>query len=177
MGDSATSFYVELRPISEQTVSEAIKVVGKSLEYFAANGREVKVAMAEFETWVKSVSHGRSPVFVGFNAAFDWAFTNWYFHTYLGRNPFGIGPIDIKSYFMGLKGASWEDTRSSRIRRCLRVRRSRRTMHLMTRDHRPRCLRGCFDTRKGVNRKTDDGIRAHETTMKLVSSEEHREYN
>ncbi|HEV8620106.1 MAG TPA: 3'-5' exonuclease [Nitrospiraceae bacterium] len=115
VGDTATSFYVELRPISEQTVSEAIEVVGKSLEYFAAHGREAKGAMAEFETWVKSVSHGRSPIFVGFNAAFDWAFINWYFHTYLGRNPFGIGPIDIKSYFMGLKGTSWEDTRSSRI--------------------------------------------------------------
>jgi len=115
VGDSGTSFYVELRPISEQAVAEAIKVVGKPLEYFAASGREVKVAMAEFEEWVNAVAHGRSPVFVGFNAAFDWAFINWYFHTYLGRNPFGIGPIDIKSYFMGLKGASWKDTRSSRI--------------------------------------------------------------
>src|SRR4030066_70658 len=52
---------------------------------------------------------------VGDYGAFDWAFVNWYFHTYLGRNPFGIGPIDIKAYFMGLKGGSWEDTRSSRI--------------------------------------------------------------
>lgn len=115
VGDSATSFYAEVRPISDQVVAEAIKVVGKPLEYFAENGREAKVAMAEFEKWVKSVSHGRRPVFVGFNTAFDWAFINWYFHTYLGRNPFGIGPIDIKSYFMGLKGGRWEDTRSSRI--------------------------------------------------------------
>ena len=115
VGDLGMSFYAELRPISEQVVAEAIKVLGKPLAYFAANGREVKVAMAEFDTWVKSVSQGRSPVFVGFNAAFDWAFINWYFHTYLGRNPFGIGPIDIKSYFMGLKGGTWEDTRSSRI--------------------------------------------------------------
>lgn len=115
VADSETSFYAELRPISEQTIAEAIKVVGKPLEHFATNGREAKVVMAEFEGWVKSVSRGRRPVFVGFNAAFDWAFVNWYFHTYLGRTPFGIGPIDIKSYFMGLKGSSWEDTRSSRI--------------------------------------------------------------
>ncbi|WP_447603542.1 hypothetical protein [Nitrospira sp. Nam80] len=71
--------------------------------------------MAEFEQWIKSVSGDRRAVFVGFNAAFDWAFVNWYFHTYLGRNPFGVSPLDIKAYFMGLKGSSWEDTRSSRI--------------------------------------------------------------
>lgn len=115
VGDSGTSFYVELRPISKLAVAEAIKVVGKPLKHFAASGREVKVAMVEFRKWVNAVAHGGSPVFVGFNAAFDWAFINWYFHTYVGGNPFGIGPIDIKSYFMGLKGASWEDTRSSRI--------------------------------------------------------------
>jgi hypothetical protein len=71
--------------------------------------------MAEFEGWIRSVSGERSPVFVGFNAAFDWAFVNWYLHTYLGRNPFGVSPLDIKAYFMGLKGSSWEGTRSSRI--------------------------------------------------------------
>lgn len=115
VGDSETSFYAELRPISEQAVPEAIKIVGKPLEHFAASGRDAKAVIAEFETWVKSISRGRNPVFVGFNAAFDWAFVNWYFHTYLRRNPFGIGPIDIKAYFVGLTGCSWEDTRSSRI--------------------------------------------------------------
>jgi hypothetical protein len=34
VGDSGTSFYVELHPISKQAVAEAIKVVGKPLEYF-----------------------------------------------------------------------------------------------------------------------------------------------
>ncbi|PYI50016.1 MAG: DNA polymerase III subunit epsilon, partial [Verrucomicrobia bacterium] len=56
------------------------------------------------------------PVFVGFNATFDWAFVNFYFHEYLGENPFGFGGIDIKSYYMGMMGCAWEDTRSSRIR-------------------------------------------------------------
>lgn len=115
VGDTEASLYAELRPISEGVIAEAIKIVGKPLEHFTKNGREVNEVMAQFEEWVKSVCLGRSPVFVGFNAAFDWAFVNWYFHTYLGRNPFGIGPLDIKSYFMGLKGGSWQDTRSSRI--------------------------------------------------------------
>jgi len=52
---------------------------------------------------------------VGFNASFDWAFVNWYFHIFLGENPFGIGALDIKAYYMGFSGCSWRDTRSSQI--------------------------------------------------------------
>ncbi|MGH8580193.1 MAG: 3'-5' exonuclease [Gammaproteobacteria bacterium] len=115
VGESATSFYAELQPISNEVIPDAIKVVGKPLEHFVSNGRDPKEVMADLESWIKSVCHERKPVFVGFNAAFDWAFVNWYFLTYVGRNPFGIGPIDIKSYFMGLAGCTWEDTRSSRI--------------------------------------------------------------
>lgn len=55
------------------------------------------------------------PMFVGFNAGFDWSFVNWYFHTYLGENPFGFAPLDIKSYYMGRAGCSWADTKSSRL--------------------------------------------------------------
>jgi DNA polymerase III epsilon subunit-like protein len=115
VGKPEVTFYAELKPISEQVVAEAMKVVGKPLEHFAQNGREPKLVMAELEAWIKSISGDGVPVFVGFNAAFDWAFVNWYFHTYLGRTPFGVAPLDIKAYFMGLKGVAWEDTRSSRI--------------------------------------------------------------
>lgn len=115
VGKPEATFYAELKPISEHLVVEAIRVVGKPLEHFTKNGREPKVVMAEFEEWINSISGGLTPVFVGFNAAFDWAFVNWYFHTYLGRTPFGVAPLDIKAYFMGLRGVEWEDTRSSRI--------------------------------------------------------------
>ena len=43
------------------------------------------------------------------------SFVNHYFQHYLGENPFGFGGIDIKSYFMGMTGCTWDDTRSSRI--------------------------------------------------------------
>ncbi|HUJ72080.1 MAG TPA: exonuclease domain-containing protein, partial [Verrucomicrobiae bacterium] len=55
------------------------------------------------------------PVFVGFNASFDWAFVNWYFYNFLDRNPFGIGGIDIKAFYMGMAGVSWTETRSSQL--------------------------------------------------------------
>jgi ribonuclease T len=109
------TFYVELRPVNDASVPAAMKVVGRSLQDFAQAGRDPKEAMAAFRDWLSSVAKDGKPVFVGFNATFDWAFVNFYFHEYLGENPFGIGGIDIKSYYMGMSGGTWEDTRSSRM--------------------------------------------------------------
>src|ERR1700728_5479661 len=115
VGDPKRTFYVELKPVNDKFVPDAMKVVGRALEDFANSGRDPKEAMTAFRDWLVSVAKTAKPVFVGFNATFDWAFVNYYFHQYLGENPFGIGGIDIKSYYMGLSGRTWEDTRSSRI--------------------------------------------------------------
>jgi DNA polymerase III epsilon subunit-like protein len=111
----AATHYVEFQPINSNSIPAAMKVVGRTLEDFARVGRDPKDAMAELREWLGTVAGGAKPVFVGFNAAFDWSFVNYYFHQYLGENPFGIGGIDIKAYYMGLSGCTWEDTRSSRI--------------------------------------------------------------
>src|ERR1700730_8173317 len=113
--DPQATFYVEFKPLNDHSVPAAIKVVGRSLEEFAVAGRDPKEAMLALRNWLSTVAKTGKPVFVGFNASFDWAFVNFYFHQYLGDNPFGIGGIDIKSYYMGLRGCTWEDTRSSRI--------------------------------------------------------------
>jgi ribonuclease T len=110
-----STFYVELRPIGGGAVPAALEVAGHSLEEFERRGRDPADAMRLFRDWIASVSLSGDPVFVGFNAAFDWAFVNWYFHHFLGDNPFGVGSLDIKSYYMGKTGGSWADTRSSRI--------------------------------------------------------------
>ena len=47
---------------------------------------------------------------MAFNAPFDWMFINDYFHRFLGYNPFGHSALDVKSYFMGLTGVSWQET-------------------------------------------------------------------
>ena len=109
------TFYVEFKPLNGKSVPAAMKVVGRTLEDFACTGRDPKDAMVAFRDWLGLVAKAAKPVFVGFNATFDWTFVNFYFHQYLGENPFGIGGIDIKSYYMGLSGGKWEDTRSSRI--------------------------------------------------------------
>jgi DNA polymerase III epsilon subunit-like protein len=109
------TFYAEMKPINERSVPEAMEVVGRTLKDFTRAGRDPKEAMAAFHDWLQEVAQGERLVFVGFNASFDWAFVNFYFHEYLGENPFGFGGLDIKSYYMGMTGCAWEDARSSRI--------------------------------------------------------------
>jgi len=108
-------FYVELIPINDRSVREALDVSGFSLEHLRQHGTEPLEAMSMFRGWVEEVSAGRRPVFVGFNASFDWSFVNWYFHMYLEENPFGIGGVDMKAYYMGLSGSEWGDTTSSKL--------------------------------------------------------------
>lgn len=115
VGAPAATFYCELRPTSPEYVPEALRVGGLSLEHLALTGREPAEAMGAFRDWVRMVSANRLPVFVGFNASFDWAFVNWYLQTYLNENPFGIGALDIKAYYMGLSGCTWQETTSRRL--------------------------------------------------------------
>jgi ribonuclease T len=113
--DLDANFYAELRPINRKYVRDAMKIVGRTLSDFVKSGRDPKKVMTAFRDWIRSVAERRKPVFVGFNASFDWAFVNYYFQRYLDENPFGFGAIDIKSYYMGMSGCTWQDTQSSRI--------------------------------------------------------------
>jgi len=115
------SFYIELKPINDHFVPEALKISGFSLEHLEKSGIEPVVAMQRFSSWINDAATGFLPVFVGFNAPFDWQFINWYFHKYLGKNPFGINAIDIKAYYMGFSGSAWVDTSSSRLPLWLRT--------------------------------------------------------
>jgi len=113
--DVQRRFHRIIKPISEEAEPAAMKIVGESLAFFREHGIEAQVAHTQFRDWLARECGSKRPVFVGFNAAFDWGFVNWYFLTYLGANPFGIAALDIKSYFAGLTGADWEGTRSSNI--------------------------------------------------------------
>jgi ribonuclease T len=115
LSDRKKTFYVELKPITSAFIPEAMEVVGKPMAYFRRHGESARTGLASFGSWVTRACKDMRPVFVGLNAAFDWAFINWYFHRFGITNPFGIGGVDIKSYFMGLSGCAWEETRSSKI--------------------------------------------------------------
>ncbi len=72
--------------------------------------------MQAFSDWLSKLGdRKKSIVFVGFNAPFDWSFINYYFHRFLGQNPFGFSALDIKAMYLGAYGGTWEETKSSKI--------------------------------------------------------------
>jgi DNA polymerase III epsilon subunit-like protein len=105
------TFYVELKPVNMNFIPEALAVSRLSMERLAERGIEPAEAMRNMEIWLKEVTPvDQKPLFVAFNAPFDWMFINDYFHRYLGHNPFGHTAIDIKAFYMGMSGVNWEET-------------------------------------------------------------------
>ncbi|MGC3953453.1 MAG: 3'-5' exonuclease [Propionicimonas sp.] len=109
--DPEVGFYVELRPVGERRDAAALAVSGLDPDELARTGTAPEEAMRAFADWLDEVvPAGARPVFVGFNAGFDWMFVCDYFHRYLGRNPFGHAAIDIKSLAMGALRIGWRET-------------------------------------------------------------------
>ena len=122
--DSSLTFSCQLKPINRNADLMALKVSGMSLEALERAGLAPRRAMERFEGWLKAMAQGgETLVFVGLNAPFDWSFVNYYFHRFLGRNPFGFTALDIKAYYMGATACHWGDTRSSRMATALQPRR------------------------------------------------------
>jgi DNA polymerase III alpha subunit (gram-positive type) len=112
VGKPEQSFEAYLRPISERVIPAAAVVGKKNRKWLMENGEDPATVMMRFAEWVKScVPDGARPVFIGYNAAFDWMFVHWYFIHFIGENPFGYSALDIKSYYAGLAHVeSWADT-------------------------------------------------------------------
>jgi len=94
------SFFGQLRPISERWVPEALAVSGYAREQ-TLSFEDPRVVMERFEQFVRDVG-GKRPLFVSDNNGFDWSFVNWYFHHFLGRNPFGHTSTNLGSLYKGL---------------------------------------------------------------------------
>ncbi len=117
VGEPEASFYAELKPLNDNAVPKALAVSKLNIKKLTEAGQDPRAVMSEFRDWVQASAAGWKPVFVSFNASFDWSFVNWYFHKYLGENPFGFGALDIKAYYMGLSGCAWAETTSSQLPR------------------------------------------------------------
>ncbi len=110
VGAAEQNFYVELKPITKNFDVQALSVAGFDLEQLARDGTEPARAMQDFATWLKQVTpRDETPIFCAYPLAFDWMFVAYYFHRFLGRNPFGYSGFDFKSYYMGLTGERWDE--------------------------------------------------------------------
>jgi DNA polymerase III epsilon subunit-like protein len=115
VGQPQLTFYIELQPDREAVTDEALSIHGLQLSALAAGGTPPQAAMQLFAAWVRE--QARAPIFVAFNAAFDWMFINDYFHRYAGNNPFGHRALDMKAVFMGLTSTPWEQTTYQNVSR------------------------------------------------------------
>lgn len=113
------ALYLELKPLPGQPWSEdAERIHGLSRRQLEESGLEAAAAMQRLAAWLTEVSDRREPVFVGFNATFDWMFVADYFHRFLGHNPFGASGLDIKAYYMGRRRlVRWDETRLDLVAR------------------------------------------------------------
>lgn len=72
--------------------------------------------MAKFRDWIEATNKDGRPVFVSDNPAFDWQFINYYFHNFLGANPFGFSARRIGDFYAGLTkdyACKWKHLRGS----------------------------------------------------------------
>jgi hypothetical protein len=101
----AATFYVELAPISDEWVPEALAVSGLDRDRLVAEGTPAAEAMAAFTGWIGEVSGDARPVFTAYPASFDWMFVYWYLIRFTGHSPFGhSGCLDLKTLYAARAG-------------------------------------------------------------------------
>jgi ribonuclease T len=113
------TFYVEIQPISDHYVKEALEIAGLSMQKLKVKGTEPKETMKKFADWIAKVSGDKKPIFVASPIAFDWCFVNYYFIKFLGYNPFGVSGIDLKSVWIGKTNCKWHVTTIDDIKKTL----------------------------------------------------------
>ena len=94
------TFYGRLKPISEAWIPEALAVSEFSREETLAFDDPQSV-MEQFADWLREHSRDQ-PLFISDNNGFDWQFINWYFHHFLGENPFGFSSTNLGSLYKGI---------------------------------------------------------------------------
>ena len=95
------TFYGRLKPISDMFVPEALAVSGHTREETLSFDEPAKV-MLEFKEWIEKTCNSK-PVFISDNNGFDWMFVCWYFHHFVGVNPFGHSSQNLGSLFKGIE--------------------------------------------------------------------------
>jgi hypothetical protein len=94
------TFYGQLKPVSDRFVPEALAVSGFTRDQTLAFDDPAEV-MGRFREWI-TVNCKNRAFFISDNNGFDWQFINWYFHHFLGANPFGYSSTNLGSLYKGL---------------------------------------------------------------------------
>lgn len=96
------TFYGTTRPASDKFDSAALAISGFTREQHLLFD-DPKETMLKFEAWILENNSNGRPIFISDNPAYDWQFINYYFHYYLGHNPFGFSARRIGDIYSGMK--------------------------------------------------------------------------
>lgn len=121
VGQPDLTFYSEIKPISEQFVPAALAVSGLDRDKLLQEAPSAHDAMQAAFEWINGLRKLGRPVFLAGPAVWDGMFVHWYFINFLGKSPFGNtgSGIDLRSYWMGLTGSEWVDSRKGKIKYAL----------------------------------------------------------
>jgi hypothetical protein len=99
--DYSQAYYAELRPISEQFESEALRVNGLDRVRLCAEGSSPEKIMTEAARWVRAIAGKDNPILVAYPLSFDWTWLYWYFIRFSREgSPFNHSRcFDIKTAF------------------------------------------------------------------------------
>ena len=110
----SNTFYAELAMLNDNISGSAMRVVGDLWQRCIENGQSPTKVMTDFNKWLESFNE--RVIFVAFNLGFDWTYIQFYFHEFLGYNPFGISGLDIKAYAMGKLNCEWSETTKKKLK-------------------------------------------------------------
>lgn len=111
-------FKVELSPISDFYIPEALAVSGFSREE-TLKFEDPETQMKKMLDWVNEKYPNKRLCLISDNPAFDWQFINYYCIKYLGKNPFGHSARRIGDVWAGYQNnfsndSSWKKMRTTK---------------------------------------------------------------
>jgi len=96
------TFHGKLRPLpGAKWDPNALAVVGYTHEH-SQTFNDPCTVMAQLKTWLQENNQGNRPMFISDNNGFDYGFVNWYFHHFIGANPFGHSSTNLGSLYKGV---------------------------------------------------------------------------
>ena len=110
------TFYGQTAPISDDFVPDSLAISGFTREEHETFDDPLDT-MVEFYEWLESISPKHQLTFLSDNNGFDWQFINYYFHRFIGKNPFGWSSRRIGDIYCGMQNdyyAKWKRLRETK---------------------------------------------------------------
>lgn len=113
-GNLDITFRSELKPMTNRWEDDALKVSNRTREQTMLYP-DPRAVMERLRKWIADVNIGKRAFFISDNNGFDWGFVNYYFHHFIGANPFGHSSTNLGSLYKGIIRDSTKNFKHLRI--------------------------------------------------------------